>query len=303
MRITTVLRAATVALAVLAVAAPSIAQEDPGSPRVLNRDPIIVKLEFGGGSLESFVKALRKAASDNPMNIVFSPEAASLPVAPITLQQVDTYTALRSVSELMKVTPMLGEDRRSIALDIGRIAGNGAPVYSIEVYDARQQQQMRTHRSGAIVPAAELHTAVHSITELTTGSGAMSADDVLSAIQAALAIEGPDDETKIRYHEETGLIFARVTPDQGSVIELTLMNLERSQHARQRSDSKSEAETIYQMTGTRNVDELVTRVRSADGLRGRVLELQQTIAELQTHIINLQGELDRRRDGDGEDRD
>lgn len=231
MRITTVLKAAAVALAVLAFAAPTVAQEEPGSRRGSNGDPIIADLDFGGGSLEAFVRALRKAAGDSPVNIVYGPEAAGIPVPPIDLQHVDAFMALRSVSQASSSLVTRDPQLVPFIWNVDRISGDGTPVYTIQVHELS-----RGRASGpGSVPAAQLHTAVHSITELTTGSGAMSADDVLSAIQAALAIEGADDETKIRFHEETGLIFARVTDDQGGVIEQTLVNLRRSVEATRKS--------------------------------------------------------------------
>lgn len=237
MRIATVLKAAAVALAVLAVTTPTIAQPETAEggdriPRPINSDPLIDELDFPGGTVEGFVKVLRDAAGDQPVNIVYPPEGAALNVPAVNLRGVDVYTALRSASDRSTRTETHLDDGRVFTWSVTKIDGEASPVYTIYVRDESPPHL----RFGNQVRQPKRNTAVHAITELTTGTGAMSADDVLSAIQAALAIEGADDETKIRYHEETGLIFARVTPDQGSVIEQTLMNLRLSVQARRQQD-------------------------------------------------------------------
>ena len=302
MRMTTPLKAAAIMLALNASTMPAMAQMESNDrqPSGMTRAgdsstaPFIAELNFKGGPFEAFVEALREAAGDQPVNIVYPPEAGGLPVPPVNLREVDVYTALRSAQPGSDRPIRVGE--QVVVWWTDRIAGDGAPVYTVEVRDVRDPRIVRP--SGAQL---QQQTVVHTITELTTGSGRMSADDVLSAIQAALAIEGGDEDTQLRFHEQTGLVFARVTPNQGSVIEQTLVNLDRSMQARQRGESKSEVEAIYQATGTRSADELVMRVRAADDMRARVLELQRTIAELQTHIIRLQDELDRRMAAERED--
>lgn len=287
MRITTTLKAATVALAVLAIAAPTVAQEDPGSRRGSNGDPIIADLDFDGGSLEAFVRALRKAAGDSPVNIVYGPEAAGIPVPPIDLQHVDAFMALRSVSQasssLVKRDPQLVP----FIWNVDRISGDGTPVYTIQVHELS-----RGRASGpGSVPAAQLHTAVHSIANLTSGPGAMSADDVLAAIQLGLEMDGKGD-AKLSYHEETGLLFARVTNEQANAIEMTIVHLRQSMAARKDGESRSQLEAVFEATGVRTVGELVERVRGTDALRLRVADLQRTVRDLENLVEQLKADLD-----------
>lgn len=290
MRITTALKAAAVALAVLAVTAPTVAQEDPGSPpgldRVLRGDPLIADLDFDGGSLEAFVKALRKAAGNSPVNIVYSPEAAGLPVAPITLQHVDAFTALRSFSQSMNITPMLSEDRRSIVLEVDRISGGGAPVYTIEVHELGGGRSSGPGSS----PSAQLHTAVHSISNLTSGSDGMPADDVLAAVQLALEMDGKG-EAKLSYHEETGLVFARVSQNQAHVIEMTLVNLDRSLKARKSRERQAPLEQVLNIVGADNAEQLVHQVQEANALREEVQEMRRHISQLETLLADLKSQL------------
>ncbi|MEQ9094999.1 MAG: hypothetical protein RIE32_01910 [Phycisphaerales bacterium] len=252
--------------------------------------PHLITIDFEGGTLADLVDALKAASPQRPVNILYSSEAANIPIPPFEVADAELRSTLQSLAYTSAGSPTTLSAGRTVRWEIAPV-GDG--VYAVTLDNS--PQYISTPRGQMLVGQSDRITAVHSITELTTGGGAMSADAVLSAIQAALSIAGAAEEAEIRYHEETGLVFARVTHDQGGVIEQTLVNLRRSMEARLRGESKSQVENIYQMTGVKNTGELVKRIQEADEMRNRVLELQRTIAELQTHIINLQAELDRRR--------
>lgn len=252
--------------------------------------PHLITIDFEGGTLADLVDALKAASPQRPVNILYSTEAANIPIPPFEVADAELRSTLQSLAYTSAGSPTTLSAGRTVRWEIAPV-GDG--VYAVTLDNS--PQYISTPRGQMLVGQSDRITAVHSITELTTGGGAMSADAVLSAIQAALSIAGAGEEAEIRYHEETGLVFARVTHDQGGVIEQTLVNLRRSMEARLRGESKSQVENIYQMTGVKNTGELVMRIQEADEMRNRVLELQRTIAELQTHIINLQAELDRRR--------
>ncbi|OAB63586.1 hypothetical protein AY599_11480 [Leptolyngbya valderiana BDU 20041] len=252
--------------------------------------PHLITIDFEGGTLADLVDALKAASPQRPVNILYSTEAANIPIPPFEVADAELRSTLQSLAYTSAGSPTTLSAGRTVRWEIAPV-GDG--VYAVTLDNS--PQYISTPRGQMLVGQSDRITAVHSITELTTGGGAMSADAVLSAIQAALSIAGAAEEAEIRYHEETGLVFARVTHDQGGVIEQTLVNLRRSMEARLRGESKSQVENIYQMTGVKNTGELVMRIQEADEMRNRVLELQRTIAELQTHIINLQAELDRRR--------
>jgi hypothetical protein len=286
------------ALAAATLGAPVLAQQGQPETRRSHTTPAssqsaaqphLITIDFKGGTLEQLVDALKEASPVRPVNIIYNAEAADIAIPPFEVADADLGSTLQSLAYSSAGSPVTLGAGRMVRWQI-HLVGDG--VYAVQFDNT--PQYISTSR-GQMLMGQSLHsTAVHTITELITGTGAMSADDVLSAIQAALAIEGADDETKIRYHEETGLIFARVTPDQGSVIEQTLMNLRRSMEARERSDRRSQIQQVLDLTNTKTTEELVARVNSADELRGRVLELQRTIGELENLVINLKTELDRR---------
>lgn len=295
MRITTHLIAAAIALAIASSAAPAPAQtpSNDGRPSGMvqagetGASPFIAELDFKGGPFDAFVKALREAAGGQPVNIVYPPEAGGLPVPPVSLRDVDVYTALR-VAQPGTTNP-LRIDGRPVIWRTDRISGGGAPVYQIEVRDIGDPRTLQSKE-----PQIKRHTVVHTITELITGTGAMSADDVLSALQAAVAMEeGQKDgqEVKLAYHEGTGLLFARVTADQAEVISNTIMSLRVSRDARGERERRDPLESTLAMVGAKDVNDLIMKINMAKNLRNQILDLQAINAEQQNRIIMLQDEL------------
>ena len=283
------------ALAAATLGAPVLAQQ--GQPQTRRSQttpagsqsaaqPHLITIDFKGGTLEQLVDALKEASPVRPVNIIYSAEAADIAIPPFEVADADLGSTLQSLAYSSAGSPVTLGAGRMVRWQI-HLVGDG--VYAVQFDNT--PQYISTPR-GQMLMGQSLHsTAVHTITELTTGTGAMSADDVLSAIQAALAIEGADDETKIRYHEETGLIFARVTRDQGSVIEQTLSNLRASRQSREERERRDPLESTLAMVGAKDVTDLIAKVNRADGMRQRVLELQRINAEQQNRIIELQDQL------------
>lgn len=296
-----------VAMSAALVAWPALAQQ--GQPGSRQSQPAgggtqasqhhLITIDFAGGTLAELVRAMKAASPDRPVNILYSTEAANIPIPPFEVAQADLNSTLRSLAYTSAGSPATLGAGRTVRWDIHPV---GEGVYAVQIDNS--PQYISTPRGQMLAGQSDRMTVVHAITELTTGAQAMSADAVLSAIQAALSIEEAAQEPKIRYHEETGLIFARVSHAQSAIIEQTLVNLGRSAEARQRDSQRSKVQQILEMTGSQTTDELISRVNTADGLRHRVLELQRTVSELRNHIIELQAALDRRdveeRDGGGD---
>ncbi|MFI4917785.1 MAG: hypothetical protein ACIAS6_14930 [Phycisphaerales bacterium JB060] len=250
--------------------------------------PHLITIDFEGGTLADLVDALKAASPQRPVNILYSSEAANIPIPPFEVADAELRSTLQSLAYTSAGSPTTLSAGRTVRWEIAPV-GDG--VYAVTLDNT--PQYISTPRGRMLVGQTDRITAVHSITELTTGAGAMSADDVLSAIQAALEIQGADQDTKIRYHEETGLVFARVTHDQGGVIEQTLKNLERSMEARSERERREPLAQTLEMVGAKDVMDLISKVNRADSLRNQVLELQRINAEQQTRIIELQDELAR----------
>lgn len=293
MRVKQLLTIAATTAAVLA--SPVLGQDgQPETPRdgdyafaqtaTSGKDPHIIQFEFGGGTVKEFISALRKAAGDQPLNIMLDEDVVGLPVPALSLREIDAYTVLRTVQRNMS-NPIRLDDGSLWILTMDRIVGEGAPVYQIKGGDVSRVLDRSTVR-----PNPQRTTIVETITELITGTGAMTADEVLSALQAALAME-EGDEVKLAYHEGTGLVFARVTDEQARVIGSTILNLRVSRESRQERELRDPLESALSMVGARDVNDLVSKVNRADALRNQVLELQRINADQQYRIIELQKQV------------
>lgn len=287
MRLTQLLTAMTLmtALAVpltLAQPGPPEAQTREIRPSLGFDDPQIGDLEFPGGTVEEFVMALRKAAGDQPVNIVYDAQAAKLSVPSVSLREVDAYTALRSACEPASRTLTHFDDGRIFSWTVTKIAGDASSVYTIHARDVSPPQ----FRPGYQAPQPHRSTAIHTITELITGPGAMTADDVLSALQAALAMED-GNEVKLAYHEGTGLVFARVTAEQGRVIESAILNLRVSRDARQRSEDHNVADALLRRLNVANIDEAIANMNRIEHLRQENIQLKEQIGKLSEQIVAL----------------
>ncbi|MCW5756582.1 MAG: hypothetical protein KIT54_05025 [Phycisphaeraceae bacterium] len=265
------------------VAVPAIAQQDAASVRrgqpiaqTASPDPQThpISINFKGGTLAELVAALKAASPDRPVNIIYSAEAGQIPIPPFEVTDADLYSTLQSLSYTSSGSPVTLDFGRLVSWQISRVDYG---VFSIQlssnprpVFDSRGRQV----QAGGPV---NRYTTIQTIAELTIGGTAMSADDVLSALQAALAMQG-GEEVKLAYHEATGLVFASVTGEQGQVIENTIMMLRQSyrewrDHARQQQQNTDTGKQIKELS------EQVTRLVEENK------ELRKQIAFMQSVVI------------------
>lgn len=281
-----VILAALASAATLAQPSPSTSTREQTTAATRTIDPVIEELDFPGGTVESYVKVLRQAAGDQPVNIVYPTQAATLDVPAITLREVDVFTALRSVSHEATQAITRLENGRSFSWSVNKIQGDATPVYTIFVRETSPPHL----RPGYEIRQPPRSTVVHAITELITGHSAMSADDVLSAIQAALAMEvGQEgiDEVKLAYHEGSGLVFAHITNSQGRLIESTILNLHVSRAAKQRGQEQTAVVALMRRLNVSSPDEAAAKLAHFEQLRQENLQLKEQIGKLSEQIVAL----------------
>ncbi|MFI4881520.1 MAG: hypothetical protein ACIAQU_02920 [Phycisphaerales bacterium JB064] len=281
---------ATSALIITMLTPPTLAQQAPPErQRTILREqgeqPHLITIDFKGGTLEDMVAALKAASPDRPVNILYSVEAANIPVPPFEVSSADLRSTLQSLAYTSAGSPTTLSAGRTVRWDINSV-GDG--VYAVTLDNS--PQYISTPRGQMLVGQSDRSTAVHSIAELIAGPGALSADDVLSALQAALAME-EGDEVKLAYHEGTGLVFARVTREQAGVIESTILNLRVSRESRQERELRDPLQSTLEFVGATDVNDLIAKVNRADNLRNQVLQLQRINADQQNRIIELQNQV------------
>lgn len=203
-------RLAAAALAIVVAAPLAPAQNAEPAERVST-----ISVEFKGGTLKDYVLNLRKAAADDPVNIVLSGEA-DIELPSITLKGVAVEAAV-SLLEHLELP-----DRKISVSSTGR--AGAAPVFVI-----RSFKPVRV-ASGGKPPgdgADEADLAVFSLRSLLevppgtpNAPGAKSdATSLLTAVQTALTMGGGDQPPEMKFHPESGVLVVRGSHDQTGAVQ------------------------------------------------------------------------------------
>lgn len=186
----------------------SMAQEDAQQE---DFGPKLFNLRFQGGTVADYVAAVAKAAGG--ANVFVAPEAAQVPMPAIELQNVAVANAIGVLHGRTHV-----DDRRMIQLAFNegaRSATGEQPIFSI------------TAKVSGTRAMSSNQNRIWSIASLQTHE--VTADDMLTAVQAALDLIGKDEApAQLRLHDSTGLLIARGTPEQLDTIGEVLDRLEQS---------------------------------------------------------------------------
>ena len=178
-----------------------------------NDEVELISVKFAGGTVTEYIEALVKAKKAGTINVVVAPEAAEVPMPPVTLTKVTVSAAIDLVDGRSA-----GPPGRYIKLGVRHMpqyAEEALPTYQISA-DVRGTERPRTNAS------------VWTIANLLRGD-IFDADDVLAVIETAMDILQSTDEPIIRFHKETGLLIARGDQAQLSTIDDVLEQLEQSQ--------------------------------------------------------------------------
>ncbi len=179
---------------------------------ISNDEVELISVKFAGGTVADYIKALVKEAGT--INVVVAPEAAAVPMPPVTLTKVTVSAAIDLVDGRSASPP-----GRNIKLDVRHMpqyAEAALPTYQIKA-DVRRTERPRTNAS------------VWTIANLLRGDN-FDADNVLAAIETALDTLESTIEPDIRFHKETGLVIARGDHAQLSTIDDVLGQLLASQN-------------------------------------------------------------------------
>jgi len=242
----------------------------------------MVTLDFPGGSLADFVAHAREASGDRPVNILYPPEFGELELPPVELERVHLSTALRVLQNIGEHRPMRMPDGREAGWEVDIIGGgSGAPVYSILVW-ADEDEHWEEEEEHEEEP--ERFTIVQSLASLIAGEHALGADAVLSSIQVALEMTG-QGEADLRFHEDTALLFARVTGEQEEAIDDAVDRLNQSALHLRRAQDSSQINRLLEALGVesqqaakRVIDEAHEAQRRWQDQQGEVEELKRMLA-------------------------
>ena len=189
------------------------AAQDPKPQRAAQSpEPAIVDLDFAGGSLATFVAAVRRAQRD--VNIVMAPRADEADVPAMELRGTDIDQALETACMLAT---------GDVEVDVRQIRGRGATIYTI----LARPRKVRNPNDPEPVPAGQPVQRVFTLNALTMDrampdhfvQGAadglvkpLTVEAVLSAVELATTQDGT--APMLRYHQDSGILIVRGTVAQ-----------------------------------------------------------------------------------------
>jgi hypothetical protein len=232
-------------LTALAITAAAIAQQPnpavPGRPTPSpqpaaasdpNRPPMpIIDVEFPGGPLSDFVRAIQAAAMEStaktPINVIIPTEATDIRITAISLKRVSAETALESLRYAFGIQGTHQLEARNMTN-----SGDEGLTFAIQYAPGRVFPQ---HQNA--VPIQPVQSEAYSLRDLISAPSdmpqddptlRMSADSVLAALKLAAELEAADGRiapTQLLFHPDTQLLIARGTPDQHRLISSVLAQL------------------------------------------------------------------------------
>ncbi|MEQ8843905.1 MAG: hypothetical protein RIB58_03545 [Phycisphaerales bacterium] len=298
---------ATAATLALTNPTPTLAQEG-GMGSVARSERELISVDFKGGSLADFIAQIRQAAGPMPVNIIYPPEFADLRLPPMQFEQVYLDSALEIAAYISEYRTISMPDGREAGWEVEQLpGGRGTSVFVINAW-AEDIPQEHEHDDEEHEEHFERATIVQSLAGLIAGEHAMSADAVLSSIQIALDMVEQGD-ADLRFHEDTGLLFARVTGDQHYALEQTVRRLSESASFMRRAQTHSEFDRFFEAIGVGSKEaavQIVNEAREAieraeamqremsvmerdmkaefDGARRHIGQMEQEIAALSTQL-------------------
>ena len=189
----------------------------------------LIRLDWAGGTLQDFVKAVQGMAPQQPVNVVLLDDAAAVnavKIAPISVRDVTPTALFRSLVHLAPegsqlIVTVTGDmaaaagDAEPGARDAGR--ATGAPIITIRARRA-------VGAAEAAAKAAQPSVVVIDLSQyldwegngIEGGPAKERLDRLMDAVGAALALDDrPVVAAQLRIHAPTGLLF--VKGDEGQV--------------------------------------------------------------------------------------
>lgn len=292
----------------LLAARPAPAQDraQPGAPvpqeRAAGRDTAVLSVDFKGGTVEEYLKALERSAEGKPVNVVVPEEAKVVPLPAITLRKVRLRSALEAIQAAFSMDSEHMFDVRPIGDE------NTDMVYSLRYgRSSRSRQGAQPGR-----PSAERHLEVFSIRDLidppsggAAGGSKVEYTEILAAIDGAMSLS-KEPAPEILFHKETGLLLVGGSPAQTAVISVLLARVHDDLVSRWKEEAASRRNSASQaraLTIARTELQLAEREASLAEdrfLRSRKLADSgnipvEQVAEAELALARAMGLVERRR--------
>ena len=190
----------------------------------------LIRLDWAGGTLQDFVKAVQGMAPQQPVNVVLLDDAAAVyavKIAPISVRDVTPTALFRSLVHLAPegsqlIVTVTGDmaaaagDAEPGARDAGR--ATGAPIITIRARRTVGAAEAAAKAAQPSVVVIDLSVYLLSADgeNIESDPAKKALDRLMDAIGAALALDDrPVVAAQLRIHAPTGLLF--VKGDEGQV--------------------------------------------------------------------------------------
>lgn len=233
----------------------------------MEQDPSqLFDFNFKGGTLQEFVEQLMDTLQkrDLDANIIVKDIAKKAQVPALELRSVSIEGAMRLLHNHQSST-----NEGTIRLDLDQLSSGGTPIY---VIDARMISAIQSN---------DEMVHVWNVSDMLKND--IKADDLLTAIEAALELAGGVNKASLKFHESTGLIMARGTGDQIGTIEQVVSQLGRSAtriDQMRKIEAELEAAQASKADAARMKDELQSTMMERELMARERDDLMQRIDDL-----------------------
>ena len=194
----------------------------------------LIRLDWAGGTLQDFVKAVQGMAPQQPVNVVLLDDAAAVnavKIAPISVRDVTPTALFRSLVHLAPegsqlIVTVTGDtaaaagDAEPGARDAGR--ATGAPIITIRARRTVGAAEAAAKAAQPSVVVIDLYLYLRSDDgeNIEGGPAKERLDRLMDAVGAALTLDDrPVVAAQLRIHAPTGLLFVK-----GDEVQVSLVN-------------------------------------------------------------------------------
>ena len=194
----------------------------------------LIRLDWAGGTLQDFVKAVQGMAPQQPVNVVLLDDAAAVnavKIAPISVRDVTPTALFRSLVHLAPegsqlIVTVTGDmaaaagDAEPGARDAGR--ATGAPIITIRARRTVGAAEAAAKAAQPSVVVIDLSVYLLSADgeNIEGGPAKERLDRLMDAVGAALTLDDrPVVAAQLRIHAPTGLLFVK-----GDEVQVSLVN-------------------------------------------------------------------------------
>ncbi len=262
----------------------------PAQGQFTDRTPYI-NVDFPGGTFAEYVAAVQDAAGDQLNIVTFDETARKLKVPPMRLRQIVPNMAISALGNVD--LEYQGEAYRLMIEQLPGTKPDGPANLRIG--------SLKMSREAA--PVVRVRTTVFAAQPLLDAG--LEAEHLLSAVEIALNLTAKDQPADVRFHEETGLIFASGTIDQINAIHELMATLRESlttrltkpleDRERQVQEAREQTERLRaELDETRAHLEEMAAERAAlqAELRAREMERQRAEEDAQRRVELVQQQLE-----------